>query len=96
VTSTGCERPEKSFGNLKLMRELLTLLFCSLVSAIDVFFFQELVVNPDILPREPNQRTFADIRIGNGLVDWEPYDLDILRVPLVDEVPLPMTFHYIY
>lgn len=37
-------------------------------------------INPDILLKDPvdlDSRTFADIRIGDGLVDWIPYDLDI-------------------
>jgi hypothetical protein len=46
--------------------------------------FPELAINPDILPVDPESRTFADIRLGSGLVDWEPYELEMQKYPILE------------
>lgn len=63
---------------------LLSAFFVSWVSCvIKLPEYPPFDINPDILPRGQNDaRTFADIRIGEGLIDWQPYDLDVASVPL--------------
>lgn len=71
------------------------LLLCAVIEALQLPPFPEFKINSDIVPRDQRSRTFADIRIGNGLIDWEPYDLDIQKYPII-EVIIPSDYSNSY